>query len=109
MQRFYSRPEKEILGLSITRFWNKKKNMEILKLREKLDMISNLLLPYSSNVTREISKIEWRLNRLLGQEKTDSITDIKKKQKPVKSKELDDIRRLLMRQRRERKKKKDKR
>ena len=73
-------------------------------------MISNLLIPYLSNIPREISKIEWRLSNLSGQERVDLITDIKKKQKSVKTNDLDSIRRKIMNQRRKaRQEKKNKR
>jgi len=106
MQRFYNCSEKELLEIPIFRFWNKEKNMRILKLQEKLDAISEILMPYSSNVQRTIARLEWQLNKLKQHERVDSISDIKKKQKPIKSKELDDIKRRIMDQRRKARKEK---
>lgn len=104
MQRFYLCAEKELLGLPIRRFWGKEKNMQILKLQEKLTDISNLLMPHAANVGREIAKLEWRLSQLTGVETTGTVKDIKKRQKSIKTKELDDIKRMVMKQRRARKK-----
>jgi len=106
MSRFYTCSEQELLQLPIKRFWNKEKNMKILKLEEKLNAISDVLMPYSSNVQRTIARLEWQLNKLKQQERVDSISDIKKKQKPIKSKELDDIKRRIMDQRRKARKEK---
>lgn len=78
--------------------------MQILRLQEKLTSISNLLMPHVDNVGRELVKLEWQLSQLTGEVKTGTIKDIKKRQKPIKTRELDDIKRMVMAQRREAKK-----
>ena len=78
--------------------------MRILKLRERINVISNTLVSFSSNVLREMAKLRWEMKQLTGEEKVEDLADVKKRQRPVKTKDLDDIKRMVMDQRRRAKK-----
>ena len=106
LQYFYDCSEIDLLQLSTDRFWNKANNMEIIKLRNRLQNIDNFRIVLT-NDWKELNKLRFRLETLSKtQQEPDSLTDIKAKQKKLVGKvtELDEIRALLNRQRRERKK-----
>jgi len=81
MHSFYHCGEEVLLGLSKERFWDKHKNMSIVKLRKKLDEISILRIAQSKEGGREIDKMLWQLEQLMGKERVDSLSDIKVRMK----------------------------
>jgi len=84
MQSFFGCDEETLLGLSKERFWDKHKNMTIVKLRKKLDDISILRIAQSKEGGREIDKMIWQLEQLMGTERVDSLSDIKARMKQMK-------------------------
>lgn len=78
--------------------------MEILKIRERLSTITGIFFAGSSEVNKEINRLQWSLQQLIGKEVVQSIQDLKRKQKSIKTEDLDDIRRMVMAQRRQAKK-----
>ena len=84
MQAFFGCSEKSLLELSKDRFWDKHKNMSIVKLRKKLDDVSILRIAQSKEGGREIDKMIWQLEQLMGTERVDSLSDIKARMKQMK-------------------------
>ena len=84
MQAFFGCSEKSLFELPITRFWDKHKNMSIVKLRKKLDDIGILRIAQSKEGGREIDKMVWQLEQLMGTERVDSLSDIKARMKQMK-------------------------
>lgn len=85
MDHFYSgSSEGFLLDLSKDRFWNKYKNMSIIRIREKLDSIGTLRIAESKEGTNEIYKLNWQLEQLIGKETVDDMGDIKARMKAVR-------------------------
>jgi len=84
MQAFFGCGEKSLLDLPRDRFWDKHKNMSIVKLRKKLDDVSILRIAQSKEGGREIDKMIWQLEQLMGTERVDSLSDIKARMKQMK-------------------------
>ena len=84
IQAFFGCSEKSLLDLPIARFWDKHKNMSIIKLRKKLDDIGILRIAQSKEGGKEIDKMVWQLEQLMGTEKVDSLSDIKARMKQMK-------------------------
>ena len=81
MQSFFGCSEVSLLELSKKRFWDKHKNMAIIKLRRKLDEIGILRIAQAKEGGREIDKMIWQLEQLMGTERVDSLSDIKARMK----------------------------
>ena len=70
--------------MNIKRFWNKHKNMSIVKLRKKLDDIRLMRIAQSKEGDKEIQRMGWQLEQLTGQEQIDSLADIKRRMKEAR-------------------------
>lgn len=81
MSHFYNCQEDFLLGMSKDRFWDKYKNMSIIRIREKLDAIGTLRIAESREGANEIFRLNWQLEQLTGKEMVDSIEDIKMRMK----------------------------
>ena len=82
MSHFYPGCSEDfLLGLSKDRFWNKYKNLSIIRLREKLESINTLRIAESKDGIHEIYRLNWQLEQLTGKEKTDSTLSIKERMK----------------------------
>ena len=79
MDYFYGSGEKPLLALSMNRFWGKHKNMQIIKLQNKLDMINTFNTAQSPEGQSTVNNLSWKLDELKGAEKTDSLKDLKAK------------------------------
>ncbi len=87
MCRFYPNCSEDfLLGLPKDRFWDKYKNMSIIRIREKLDSIGTLRIAESKEGANEIYRLNWQLEQLTGKEKVDSIEDIKVRMKQLRKK-----------------------
>jgi len=84
MDHFYHSSEDWLLKLPKDRFWNKYKNMSIIRIREKLDSIGTLRIAESREGTHEIYKLNWQLEQLTGRETVDDIKDIKARMKAAR-------------------------
>jgi hypothetical protein len=85
MGRFYSNCTDDfLLGLPKDRFWNKYKNMSIIRIREKLDHIGTLRIAESREGVSEIYRLNWQLEQLTGKETVDDMDDIKKRMKAAR-------------------------
>lgn len=86
MTHFYNCPEDFLLGLPKERFWDKYKNLSIIRIREKLDAIGTLRTAESKEGASEIYRLNWQLEQLTGKEKVDSMEDIKVRMKQLRKK-----------------------
>ena len=77
MDYFYGSGEESLLTLSVPRFWGKYKNMQIVKLQNKLDMITTVNIAQSPEGQNTVNNISWELDELKGIERTDSLKDLK--------------------------------
>lgn len=84
MSHFYNSPDDILLGLPKDRFWNKYRNMSILRIREKLDRIGTLRIAESREGVSEIYKLNWQLEQLTGKETVDDMDDIKARMKAAR-------------------------
>ena len=71
------------MDIPIHRFWDKYRNMMILKIELKLQSINILRLAYSDKDDGEISKMNMIIEQLGKPQRVDSLTDIKQKQKQM--------------------------
>lgn len=98
------------MNLVPDRFWNKHNNMEILKIKERLIVISNANIGVSPYGEKEVNKLKFKLEQLMGTDgknlPTGSMKDIKSKQKVLSdaSDDLNELRAMLNDQRRRAKK-----
>ena len=80
--------EDTLLDLRVNRFWGKYKNMQIVKIQNKMDLISSFNAAQSSEGQNIMNKLHWKLEQLKGDEKVDSLNNLKskfgKKKKKVK-------------------------
>lgn len=82
MQAFYPGcGEDHLMTIPIHRFWDKYRNMMILKIEQRLQNINTLRLALSSKDDGEISKMNMAIEQLGKPQRVDSLADIKKKQK----------------------------
>lgn len=87
MTHFYNGCSEDfLLGLSKARFWDKYKNLSIIRIREKLDAIATLRTAESKEGASEIYRLNWQLEQLTGKEKVDSMEDIKVRMKQLRKK-----------------------
>jgi len=77
MDYFYGSGEESLLTLPVTRFWGKYKNMQIVKLQNKLDMINTVNIAQSPEGQNAVNNLNWQLDQLKGVERTDSLKDLK--------------------------------
>jgi len=77
MDYFYGSNEELLLTLSVTRFWGKYKNMQVIKLQNKLEMISTFNIAQSPEGQNTVNNLNWRLDELKGIERTDGLKDLK--------------------------------
>ena len=99
MCRFFGAGDKALLNLPIPRFWGKFKNMNILKLQERIDAITAAALPRSKNLEGELKRLNWQLEELTGKDKADNLKDWKKrfgKKKKKKTNKKKNRRKLLL-------------
>lgn len=78
MDAFYHCGEWSLLELSRERFWVKYRNMNIVKLQDKMDLIHSFNAAQSSEGQSIMNNLSWRLEELKGEEKVDSLKDLKK-------------------------------
>ena len=77
MDSFFGSSEEALLTLSVSRFWGKYKNMQVIKLQDKLDTISTFNIAQSPEGQNTVNNLSWRLDELKGIERTDSLKDLK--------------------------------
>ena len=91
MEYFYGCSEDFLLDLSVDRFWVKYKNMQIVKIENKMDRIHAVNAAMSSEGQDVLNRLNWKLEQLKGDEKVDKLDDWKQrfnKNKKKKPKEL---------------------
>lgn len=88
MDYFYGSSEDALLTLPVNRFWGKYRNMQIVKLRNKMDLINSFNTAQSPEGQSVMNNLAWKLDELKGEERVDSLKDLKAKfGKKKKSKE----------------------
>lgn len=67
-----------MLGLSQARFWNKYKNMRILRIRREKYDISTMRVAHSpGDISSYFYRLNWQEEQLTGVEKVDSLKDLR--------------------------------
>ena len=79
MVRFYGRPHDELMQYPMGLFWLKYKNMEILKLQERIVHIVDTATAASPQGNDELYKLKWQLEQLTGEIKPQKFSDETKK------------------------------
>ena len=88
---FYGCPDDYLLDISVDRFWVKYKNMQIIKMQDKMDLIHSFNAAQSSEGQDIMNRLNWKLEQLKGEERVDRLDDWKQKfnkKKKKKPKEL---------------------
>lgn len=82
MQAFFGgETEAHLMDIPIHRFWDKYRNMMVLKIEQRLQNINTLRLALSSKDDGEITKMTMMIEQLGKPQRVDSLTDLKKQQK----------------------------
>ena len=81
MQAFYGCSEDYLMFIPIPRFWDKHRNMMILKTEQRLQNINTLRIGLSSKADTEIVRMTNLIEQLGKPQRADSLVDLKKKQK----------------------------
>ena len=81
MQTFYGCSEEYLMEVPIPRFWDKYRNMMILRTEQRLQNINTLRIGLSSKADSEIEKMQRMVEQLGKPQRVDSLVDLKKKQK----------------------------
>jgi len=79
MDYFYGSSEKALLDLPVKRFWGKYRNMQIVKLQDKMDLINSVNIAQSPEGQSAMNNLTWKLDELKGEERVDSLKDLKAK------------------------------
>ena len=79
MARFYGASHDELMSFPIGLFWLKYKNMEILKLQDRIVHIVDTATAASPQGNDELFKLKWRLEQLTEESKPQKFSDETKK------------------------------
>ena len=79
MDSFYGAGESGLLNLPVGRFWGKYRNMQIVKLQDKIELINSFNVAQSPEGQSVMNNLTWKLDELKGTERTDSLKDLKAK------------------------------
>jgi len=86
MDFFYGCGELFLLELSRDRFWSKHRNMQIIKIQEKMDLIHSFNAAQSAEGQSIMNNLSWKLEQLKGSETVDGLKDLKPKFRKNKKK-----------------------
>ena len=95
MVRFYGQPMEQFLSLPISKFWLRFKNMNILKLQETIESVVVATTSQSKEANNLMYRLNWQLEQLTGEEKSDDTSTWKDKyggkEKKIKKKRKNEL------------------